>query len=95
MKWHLVVVFLRGHLDSESAVKTTNGADIIIDKVDNEIRYGSGKIYSPCYSGVTLWPSAAAQRQLVAPATYSTSDSLARSYCDDIGYQTNSEWNAK
>ena len=36
MKSHLVVVFLRGHLDSESAVKTTNGADIIIDKVDNE-----------------------------------------------------------
>ena len=36
MKSHLVVVFLRGLQDSESAVKTTNGADIIIDRVDNE-----------------------------------------------------------
>ena len=34
MKSHLVVVFLRGLQDSESAVKTTNGTDIIIDKVD-------------------------------------------------------------
>ena len=34
MKSHLVVVFLRGLQDSESAVKTTNGTDIIIVKVD-------------------------------------------------------------
>ena len=34
MKSHLVVVFLRGLQDSESAVKTTNGTDIIIGKVD-------------------------------------------------------------
>ena len=32
MKSHLVVVFLLGLQDAESALKTTNGTDIIIEK---------------------------------------------------------------
>ena len=42
MKSHLVVVFLRGLQDSESAVKTTNGSDIIIEKVDSEMERLAG-----------------------------------------------------
>ena len=52
-------------------------------------------VNSPCYSDVTLWLSEVSLRRLVAPRTYSTSGFQARSYCDDIGYQTNSERYAK
>ena len=59
MKSHLVVVFLRGLQDSESAVKTTNGTDIIIEKVDKlaiEIsKVRLERLYESTHLVVTTW----------------------------------------